>query len=191
MNNTKKLYMVLDTETLGLAPVNLVYDIAWKIVDKKGNVYKTKAYLVEEIICDKALMKTAYYYDKMPHYRTMYKQGLRTMKSIQAIKEELIEDIKSIDVFTAYNVQFDIGAIERTFGFSVNEMKKEIYCIWKNSAHIYGLRNSYKKYCKENGLFSEAGNVRTNAECIYRYLTGKHNFIEEHTALEDVNIEHE
>ncbi|MGL5962445.1 MAG: hypothetical protein ACRCZ0_10930 [Cetobacterium sp.] len=187
----KKLYMVLDTETLGLFPQNLVYDIAWKIVDKKGNVYKTCAYLVQEVICNKELMKTAYYYDKLPHYRMMYKQGLRMMKTIDEIKSELIADIKNIDVFSAYNVQFDMGAIKQTFGFDINEMKKEIYCIWKNSAHIYGTRKMYKEYCVENGLYSEAKNVRTNAECIYRYLFSKHDFIEEHTALEDVEIEFE
>ncbi len=187
----KKLFMVLDTETLGIAPKNVVYDIAWKIVDKRGNVYKTCAYLVEEVICDKELMKTAYYYDKMPHYRMMYKQGLRIMKPLEEIRQELISDLKTIDVFSAYNAQFDIGAILKTFGIDINGMKKEIYCIWKNSAHIYGLRKMYKEFCIEYGLYSEVGNVKTNAECIYRYLTGKHDFIEEHTALEDVEIEHE
>lgn len=186
-NKNKKLYLVCDTETLGIAPANIVYDIAWRIIDKQGNIYKECAYLVKEIMCNKELMQSAYYADKVPAYRTLYKQGRRLLKDLEDIKQELIADLKCVDYFTAYNAQFDMGAIQKTFNIKI---EKEVYCIWKNSAHIFGTRKGYKEYCKKNGLYSEAGNVRTNAEVMFRYLEGKHDFIEEHMALEDVCIEH-
>ena len=186
-NANKKLYLVLDTETLGIAPKNIVYDIAWRIVDKNGVIYKECAYLVKEIMCNKELMQSAYYAEKIPAYRTLWKQGTRLLKDLQDIKAELLADLKCVDYFTAYNAQFDKGAIEKTFNIKI---EKEMYCIWKNSAHIFGTRKGYKEYCKNNGHVSEAGNVKTNAEVMYRYLEEKHSFIEEHMALEDVKIEH-
>lgn len=186
-NRNSKLYLVCDTETLGIAPKNIVYDIAWRIIDKKGNIYKEVAYLVSEIICDKPLMETAYYSDKIPAYRTLYKQGRRLLKTKEEIKNELLSDLRQIDFFTAYNAQFDKGAIEKTFGIKI---EKEVYCIWKNSAHIIGVRKHYKEFCKKHNLVSEVGNVKTSAEVMYRYLKENPDFIEEHMALEDVQIEH-
>ena len=43
----------------------------------------------------------------------------------------------------------------------------------------------------EMGWESDCGNVRTNAEVGYSYLSGKNDFEERHTALEDVKIETE
>jgi hypothetical protein len=44
---------------------------------------------------------------------------------------------------------------------------------------------------KGTGWITEAGNVRTNAEKVYAYLSGDLDFIESHTALHDAQIETE
>ena len=75
----KKLYMVLDTETATLPFVKdfdestrkdiaiakpLVYDLGWTIVDRKGNVYDKRNYLIQETFFVPNIFNTAYYKDK-------------------------------------------------------------------------------------------------------------------------------
>lgn len=48
-----------------------------------------------------------------------------------------------------------------------------------------------KKWCEEHKAFSDSGNYSTTAENIYRYISGYNDFVEEHTALADSEIETE
>ena len=68
IDRRKSYYILLDTETCNTRMVDgkldmsdvLVYDICWAVVDKKGNIYKTGAYLVDEIFNEEQeLMATA------------------------------------------------------------------------------------------------------------------------------------
>ena len=51
--------MGVDTETCNGLVVNnkldlsqsLVYDMGWAVCDKRGNIYKTRSYVVREIFC--------------------------------------------------------------------------------------------------------------------------------------------
>ena len=47
----------------------------------------------------------------------------------------------------------------------------------------------YCLYCAKNGFYSKKGNMTTNAETVYKYLTKDKDFEEEHTGLADVRIE--
>ena len=47
----------------------------------------------------------------------------------------------------------------------------------------------YKKFCESNEYYTESGNYSTTAETVYRFLTNNTEFIEEHTALADAEIE--
>lgn len=49
----------------------------------------------------------------------------------------------------------------------------------------------YKQFCVENGYYTEKGNCRMTAEVCYRFISGNNDFIEEHTALADTEIEAE
>ena len=75
---------VIDTETCPLdkdyeevTPFNmLVYDIGWCIVDKRGNTYCKKSYVVIDVFIKcKNLMKSAYYSNKIPTYWKDIKSG--------------------------------------------------------------------------------------------------------------------
>lgn len=49
---------------------------------------------------------------------------------------------------------------------------------------------SYKDFCFENQLFTNSGTYfKTSAETVFQYVTGNTEFIEEHTALADAQIE--
>ena len=47
----------------------------------------------------------------------------------------------------------------------------------------------YKAFCEANNLYTESGNYSTTAEAVYRYITSNTEFVEEHTALADSEIE--
>lgn len=50
--------------------------------------------------------------------------------------------------------------------------------------------NKYRNYCLENNLFTASiMYFKTSAETSFQYLMSQHDFIEEHTALSDANIE--
>ena len=48
---------------------------------------------------------------------------------------------------------------------------------------------AYQDFCERLKLFTESGNYSTTAESVYRYVSGNTEFIEEHTALADSEIE--
>lgn len=48
----------------------------------------------------------------------------------------------------------------------------------------------YRNYCNENGLFTASGTFfKSSAETSFQYLLSKHDFVEDHTALSDAEIE--
>jgi hypothetical protein len=47
----------------------------------------------------------------------------------------------------------------------------------------------YRKFCEANGFVKPSGNLHTNAEAVYAYMTKDATFDESHTGLADVLIE--
>ena len=64
-------------------------------------------------------------------------------------------------------------------------------CIWGMCAETIMSKKGYIETAIEQGWMSESGNITTNAECAYRYITGVYDFEESHTALDDAIIETE
>ena len=50
---------------------------------------------------------------------------------------------------------------------------------------------TYKRFCVENGYVTKNGQPKATAEILYRFIKKDNDFIESHTALEDVLIEKE
>ena len=77
MDKRKKYILVIDTETangfmgednkLDLSN-SLVYDIGYKVVDKKGNTYEENSFVIYDIFFNKEMMQSAYYKQKIPQY---------------------------------------------------------------------------------------------------------------------------
>jgi hypothetical protein len=188
----KMMLAVVDTECVGLQDKS-VYDFAWQIVDKKGNVYSEGSYLVEETIIDADKMMGAFYAKKIfSHYIPMLAKGIITIKPWKDIRSEFLADLDkfNVDVFAAYNVGFDMGAIKSTNGegkFLHRPMR--VLDIWQFACETILSSKTYMQLAREQNWVSDAGNIRTNAEKAYSYISADWNYIEEHTALEDVKIE--
>ena len=157
-------------------------------------------YMLLEIFLDKELMKDAYFAEKIPMYWDDLKAGKRIMKSIFNIRKAIKSDMNLYNVSKvgAYNMGFDKRALNNDIRYISKSWLRwffpygtEFKCIWHMACTCVMNRPSYIKFATEEGLISEAGNIKTNAEACYRYIKGDITFTENHTGLEDCLIEAE
>lgn len=199
---------MLDTETCPLItsnevrPDNMwVYDIGLAVIDRKGNVYDTRSFVISDIFqSEPELMKSAYYADKIPKYLEDLQNGTRKMVSFYTARKELIDLMKKYDtnIIVAHNARFDYGTLQNTQRWLTKSKYRyffpkgtQIWDTMKMATDTICKQPTYKKWCKNNGYLTARGQVRKTAEILYRYITGNDDFIEKHTGLEDVMIEKE
>lgn len=245
----KKYYLILDTETATLPFANqiaetvtdkrkiaiakpLVYDIGWIVMDREGIIVKKENFLVQETFFVPSIFNTAYYKGKRSLYIQAMKEGKIKVKDWDSIIAILLEDLRSVDLVSAYNYCFDKKAISFTENY-INALYSFSYQEWENSElkacisilkgegkktksnseflqpilklrgetfpalDLWGLscnklinKNKYKKYCLENNLLTNSGlYFKTSAETSFQYLQKCYDFVEQHTALNDAEIE--
>lgn len=201
--------IVLDTETCPVdkdlnevSPQNMwVYDCGWAVVDKRGNVYRTRSFVNADIFLEeKSLMKSAYYADKIPNYWKDIKEGNRILTSFYNIRKTLLEDMQEFNVteIYAHNMRFDYGTLNNTERWLTKSKYRyffpygtEICDTLKMSRDVLKTMPTYKRFCEENGYITKNNQPRYTAEIIYRFITRDLEFSESHTGLEDVMIEKE
>lgn len=199
MSRQREYFVVIDTETCNSIEQPLPYDIGYAICDREGNIYVTRSFIVAETFLDmKDTMQSAYFAEKIPNYWEDIKNGSRVIKSIYNIRRQLHEDMQTYNVKRAfaYNMGFDKRATNNVMRYTTKSFCRwffpygtEFCCIWNMACQVLLNTASYVKYALENDFVSESGNILTNAECCYRFLTDMSDFKESHTALEDVLIE--
>jgi hypothetical protein len=208
----RKTYLIgIDTETCnGLVDdegkvdlsQSLVYDIGWQVVDRKGNVYRKRSFVVAEIFLDRDLMKGAYYADKIPQYWKDIKEGKRILTSLYKIRKTFLSDrkqYKCLKVF-AHNAYFDYNALNNTIRLITGSRCRWFmpYCVewWdtlKMARDVFSKNKKYSDYCQKNGYLTahKVPQNRLTAEILWKYLSDNPDFEESHTGLEDVEIETE
>lgn len=216
IDKRKKLYIIIDTETIGIDN-RLVYDLGYIITDKKGNIYKKVNYLVKEIFTNNELMKQAYYYTKMSLYLAMLENGKIKTKAFKDIIKELQADLIEYNIYGigAYNIPFDIQALAETTNYIYPKMFKMFFNKTKNGKYCpdfnkFNINHIFKKdvkifdiwtmacvtLCKQatfRAFYAVRGKrfIKSNAEVVYNYIKNTNDFIESHTALSDCLIENE
>lgn len=191
--------MIIDTETTNSIEQPLPYDVGYLILDTEtGEILVERSYVVAEIFFDKDLMSVAYFADKIPAYFNDIKHGRRKVKTICGIRKKIRHDLKTYNVSKvgAYNMGFDNRATRNDIRFITGSMVRwffpygtEFFCIWNMACSSILNTADYIRWAIEHNYVSECGNVRTNAEVCYKYLTGNDDFEESHTGLEDCRIE--
>jgi len=199
MGRQKELVLVLDTETANSVNEPIPYDIGYAICDRHGEIYLKRSFLVAEVFLDMAdTMKSAYYAEKIPQYWEDVKSGKRLIKPMWTIRRTMLNDMKEYKIkkVGAYNMAFDQKALNNLIRYISKSFKRfwfpfgtEMFCIWNCACQVLLDRTTYAKFAYQNGFISEAGNIQTDAENAYRYITKKVDFVESHTGLEDVEIE--
>jgi len=200
--------MMLDTETcntlvdekgqLDMTNV-LVYDLGWKVIDKRGNVYEEKSYIAEEIFYGMSdVMQSAYYAKKIPMYLEQIAQGKRVVASFYQIRKDFVETMLRYNTKTvcAHNARFDYNALNTTQRYLTKSKYRyffpfgtEVWDTLKMARDVVAKTPSYRAFCENNGYMTQNNQVRLTAEILYRFISGNDNFIESHTGLEDVEIE--
>lgn len=134
----KKYYLTLDTETATLPFANqicanakqkqkvaiakpLVYDIGWVVTDRTGDIIKKENFLVQETFFVPNVFNTAYYCDKRPIYMKLLEEGELCAKTWNEIVDILLEDLRGVDIVTAYNASFDF---KKAIPFTETYIKK-------------------------------------------------------------------
>lgn len=191
--------VIIDTETANTIEQPMPYDFGWAIVDNEtGEILVERSFVCAEIFLDKELMSSAYFAEKIPNYWEEIKQGKRILKSLVNIRKILWADMKKYEAkkVGAYNMGFDKRATLNDIRYVTGSWLKwffpfgtEFFCIWHMACTSFLNTVDYVTFAKNNNFVSEAGNILTNAECAYRYITKEINFAESHTGLEDVKIE--
>lgn len=206
----KKLFLVIDTETTTedgkqismQQGKNLVYDLGLAVCDKKGNILLQGSFLISEIWNNDKLMKSAYYSNKKELYHDKIDKKIIHITEFNKIKNLVRFIVKELEIncISAYNLKFDIGALNYT-NFILNGSynstflsftqcnKLEKVDIWTLCCKAIYIQKGFASFCFENGLISNADNFITNAETGYKYITNDPDFEEEHTGLSDVLIE--
>lgn len=186
--------LIFDTETISVTKP-FCYNVGYVIVDTetKQAVLKRDC-VIEQIWHNTALFNTAYYENK----REIYVKAMRSRKTLLEkwgyVMQQMYRDIKAFDIqhVYAYNSNFD----ENVFKFNQDWFKTQnpldsvqVHDIRGYVHHTIAFTPDFQEWCEENKQFTESGNYSTTAETIYRYLTKNTDFIEEHTALADSEIE--
>lgn len=191
----KKWFLTIDVESIGTTSP-IVYDWGYAIHDKKGNILLTRSFLVKETWENEDLMKTAYYSSKIGLYHAKLERKEIVVASWIDILNCFHNDLRKYvcHYVCAYNLQFDMGALTFTHSYygykgKILPYKMDLLCIWGLACETIMLADRYYNFCKQYKFESDKGNIKTNAEICYRYLTGELDFIEEHTGLADTLIE--
>lgn len=222
IDKRKNYYIIFDTETAGEEEngdlVKHIYDIGYTIATKKEIVLK-RNWLVKEIFTDIEEMKKAYYYSKMPLYMQMLNDHKITIAPFAEIIKQLQKDIKDYNVkfACAYNIGFDLSAFmetteliypkkfkmlfaqtksgkwrpdkEQFFNKYIAKANLEILDIWTMACQTLCCQKTFQTYYLEE---TPRGNIKSNAEIVYNYITDQDGlYEEEHTALSDSIIETE
>ena len=198
MTITKKSIMVLDTEACDLA--GNVYDVGYTITNRKGEVLSTFNALVLEIFTDASKMMGAFYAKKLfTHYAPMLNRSEIALMPWADIVAQIRYDMAlyNVNVVSAYNLGFDRRVMRQTDALlrggngqnPIIEKGVELLDIWQFACETKLSQVTYKELARSRGWVSAKGNIRTGAEYAYRFCSGDHGFIEDHTALSDALIE--
>lgn len=197
-----KNIMILDTETALSLEHPLVYDLGF-IALVNGQVVREN-YLIKEVFDTYSIMKSAYYVKKRPKYYKLRNDGMITPITFQKAIRNLIKFIKKnkIEVISAYNVSFDLRALENTlrildsdlyekgtFQKLVKQKNKKILCLWNLACDNLLNTDEFRQFADTHNMKTQKGNYQTNAEVAYAFITNQPEFKEEHLALSDSEIE--
>ena len=201
IDRRKSYFIVFDTETANGLDDPIVYDIGGAVADKKGNVYETFSFVIYEVFCEmKDLMQSAYYAEKIPMYEKQIANGERKIVKYSTAKKYINELARkyNIKAMVAHNARFDYRSTTKTQRYLTKSKYRwfipygvELWDTMKMANDTICKQVHYKEFCYSNGYLTKNGRVRKTAEILYRYISGEHDFIEEHTGLADVMIEKE
>lgn len=193
---TKKMptvFFVTDVETT--MKRTIVFDIAWKAIDRKGRVYGRGSYLIREAFQH----DVPWYKEKMGlYYDDAYQQRIVPTSILEARAEynaqiANCQELGHRVILAAYNSRFDFDKLP----FTLAELTGGKVTRWlDNSAELMDIWDYWgesvpRDYAKKAPVSPSGKYVSTSAESAYRYEANQPHFEEYHRAWHDVEIESE
>jgi len=206
----EKRFFVCDTETTGIGSRAIVFDFAYIISNRRGKIFCERTFLVKEIITNANLMLGALFNKEwramfggkifslyIPHIASQEFRLVAWRDILAQMRDDILT--YDVDVFCAYNISFDLGALNKTHRLiaekNINLSRLTLLDLYLFSTSTLLNSQLYHdfawKHGKEKGFITDANNVRTTAQATYAFLKGDPDFIEAHTALADAQIETE
>lgn len=178
----RKYFLVLDCETATLPIASnydgtlrknisiakpLIYDLGWTVIDKNGNVYARKNFLISEIFSVPSIFETAYYAAKRPLYIEKLNNGEIILTDWKTAVAELVEDMNAVEAVGAYNAMFDFKKalpftelyINMLYSADFNNWMKEQATICKHIAENTRTRKDENARGFEGNIFRFRGHV--------------------------------
>ena len=204
----QKTFLVADTETTGVNHKAIVFDFGY-VICTRTKILVERSFLIRESITNPKIMLGAFYDETwralfggkiFSIYLPRVASGEMKIYSWRDVVETLRDDMRThnVEVFSAYNLDFDRRALGKTQhrlceGGRILEYKPQQLCLWQFACDTVCNTQLYhdvaRRMGQDAGWITPNGNVRTTAEKTYAFLTGEFNFIKEHTALADAQIE--
>lgn len=201
-----KKFIVLDTEATNTGKENRarfgmgaqVYDLGYVVADASGAIYYENNIIVADTFNDAALMRSAYYADKLPQYYAALAQGSVKLMTMRDALKTLRADIRTYGIrdVWAYNAIFDRDALNSTVSTASNgfcDWALPYHCKWqdilKYAQTSITYTKKYRAWCEARELVTKTGIPRKTAQAVYQYLTGDDDYTEQHTALADARDE--
>lgn len=189
--------LILDVETISFE-YNCICDIAWLIAERN------KCKIAKNFIVQEHLAKMAtgnFSQPKMAATMQEIASGRAIVAPWADIMEELKRDFAEARNCYAYNASFDRGAIIKTckalqdvnntdwFSNQENFDKWRDLWAWASNTILY--KKSFIDFCESNQLVTPKGFCSTSAETTLKFLKNDLDYVEKHTALEDIQDEFE
>ena len=175
IDRRKKYYLILDCETATLPYASkfeeaqkkniaiakpLIYDLGWQVIDRNGNIYKRKSFVISEIFSVPQVFNTAYYAHKRPIYLERLKKGETILTDWNTAIAELIEDMQYVESVGAYNSMFDF---KKAIPFT------ELYIQKLYSPDFYKWEEMQNKLCESIAYGNTKQNNREFERTVFRF----------------------
>lgn len=194
----KKVFAVLDIETL--TDARLAFDIAWIVKDSKGNTLEKRNYLVSEVLdtpfASILIRRDSFMKNKADFYMDGIAFNSFDIKSLDYIADDfcgIAARYNAKVVMCAYNAKFDYSVLNDNmnayYGMDFFNENVEVVDIMTMALATICDTNKYVRWCQLTDHVTAKGNVQTNAETVYAYLTRNSEYVEAHHALQDCEIE--
>ena len=189
----EKYYLVLDTETV--ADARVPYDIGWMLVDRNGQVFMHYNAWCAEVLQNETLRylvkKDSFAKKKASFYLDAENAPLDSFAEIRKLTRGIIKNFNCTVV--AYNAAFDIKVLNDYSNVLMGEPffseDTEVWDLWNMALNTICDSSNYVRWCIDAGFITEKGNISCSAEAVYSYLFADKDFVEDHTALSDCEIE--
>ena len=194
--------IVFDTETIGKVSQDLL-NVGYKIIDLniQTGEFKTlceRDYLVGTLIKNKVYCINDDFVgiNKYTMYQGLLADGRIIKRSLKQIYTTLANDIVKHHVLFgyAYNAQFDLDKFSKQVpdGMTNPFSLIPVFDIWDYAIKYICETDDYKEWALANNQVTQTEKyISTSVEAVARYLYNNLDFVEDHTALSDVQHETE